>query len=321
MMTEPLRDLKGRPGRMAMQPEPPHPIQPHPPATEEGRIPENQAQDLEAHRNSYAASITALAGMDPGIGMGRRIAAALASIPREKFVEPPPWSIVSPQGHDLAISDDPAVLYQDVLVPLGAGRGLNNGQPSLHARCLNALAPKLGERAVHVGAGTGYYTALLAMLVGETGRVDAYEIEPELARRAEGNLAGFPQVAVHCRSGAEAPLPPCDILYVNAAAAEPLAVWLDALLPEGRLLFPLEPEGGAGHMLLVTRQLDGTYPARFLCGVQFVACAGAQNQQAARALRAAFRQENWTPVRRLCRNGQPDESCWCAGRGWWLSTR
>ncbi len=304
-----------------MQREPPHPIQPHAAGTEENRVPPNQAEGLEAHRNSYAARITALAGMEPGIGMGRGIAAALASIPREKFVEPPPWSIVSPHGHTQTISDDPAVLYQDVLVPLGAGRGLNNGQPSLHALCLNALAPQEGEHAVHVGAGTGYYTAVLAMLVGKTGRVDAYEIEPELAGRAEGNLAGFPQVAVHCRSGAEGPLPGCDILYVNAAAAEPLAVWLDALHPEGRLLFPLEPKGGAGHMLLVTRQLDGTYPARFLCGVQFVPCAGAQNQQAAWALRAAFRRENWNRVRSLYRNDEPDESCWCAGPGWWLSTR
>jgi protein-L-isoaspartate(D-aspartate) O-methyltransferase len=253
--------------------------------------------------------------------MGSEIAAALASIPRERFVEPPPWRIVSPDGYSEAVSDDPAVLYQDVLVPLGAGRGLNNGQPSLHALCLEALAPKKGESAVHVGAGTGYYTTVLAMLVGEVGRVDAYEIEPELARRAAANLAVFPQVAVHGRSGAEGPLPGCDVLYVNAAAAEPLAVWLDALHPEGRLLFPLGPQGDVGEMLLVTRRADGTYPARFLCGVQFVSCVGAQDEQAARALAAAFRRGNWSNVRCLYRNDHPDDSCWCAGRGWWLSTR
>ena len=43
-----------------------------------------------------------------------------------------------------------------------------------------------------MGAGTGYYTTLLAKLVGETGTVDAYEIEPEFARRAANNLAEFP---------------------------------------------------------------------------------------------------------------------------------
>jgi protein-L-isoaspartate(D-aspartate) O-methyltransferase len=301
---------------MEMERDRTHPIQTHPIWTEE-----SQADRLQAHRRSYAEHITALAGLAPGIGMGSEITAALASIPRERFVEPPPWRIDSPAGHTQTISDDPAVLYQDVLVPLCAGGGLNNGQPSLHALCLNALAPGKGESAVHVGAGTGYYTAVLAMLVGEAGRVDAYEIEPELARRAAANLAEFPQVAVHGRSGAEGPLPGCDVLYVNAAAAEPLAVWLDALHPEGRLLFPLERQGETGEMLLVTRRTDGSYPARFLCGVQFVPCAGAQDAQAARVLGAALRKGNWDHVKWLHRNDQPDDSCWCAGHGWWLATR
>jgi protein-L-isoaspartate(D-aspartate) O-methyltransferase len=306
--------------KMEMERDRAHPTQTHPIRTEGSQAEQSQADRLQAQRRSYADHIVALAGMASGTGMGSEIAAALASIPREKFVGPPPWRIVAPGGHTETISDDPAVLYQDVLVPLGAGRGLNNGQPSLHALCLDALAPGKGESAVHVGAGTGYYTTVLAVLVGEAGRVDAYEIEPELARRAAANLAEFPQVAVHSRSGAEAPLPSCDVLYVNAAAAEPLAVWLDALHPEGRLLFPLEPQSDVGEMLLVTKRADGTYPARFLCGVQFVSCAGAQDAQAARALEAAFRDGNWRQVRWLHRNDQPDDSCWCAGHGWWLST-
>jgi protein-L-isoaspartate(D-aspartate) O-methyltransferase len=126
---------------------------------------------------------------------------------------------------------------------------------------------------------------------------------------------------VHACSGAEGPLPGCDMIYVNAAASEPLAIWLDALRPDGRLLFPLEPEGDDGQMLLVTRKADGTHRARFLCRVKFVACAGAQNPQAARALRAAFPRGNHSQVKWLHRNGQPDESCWCAGQGWWLSNR
>jgi protein-L-isoaspartate(D-aspartate) O-methyltransferase len=261
----------------------------------------------------------AAAGIGPSAGLGSEIAAALATIPRERFVGPAPWKIVSSRGHLQTVSDDPAVLYQDVVVSLGTGWGLNNGQPSLHAMCLDALAPKKGKHVVHVGAGTGYYTTMLAMLVGEAGRVDAYEIEPKLAGRAQANLKEFPQVAVHCRSGAEGPLPDCDVLYVNAAATEPLAVWLDALQPEGRLLFPLAPEEGSGEMLLVTRQAGGAYAARFLCPVQFVSCAGAQNGQAGRALAAAFRRGNWRKVRSLHRNDQPDESCWCAARGWWLA--
>jgi protein-L-isoaspartate(D-aspartate) O-methyltransferase len=295
-----------------------HPDQTHP-AGDQGV----RAGRLEACRKSYADRIAAQAG----IASGSEIAAALKAIPRERFVGPAPWKIASSRGLAQTVSDDPAALYQDAVVSLSAGRGLdrldklNNGQPSLHAMCLDVLAPRKGEHAVQVGAGTGYYTAMLAMLVGEAGRVDAYEIEPELAARARANLAEFAQVAVHCRSGAEGPLPDCDVLYVNAAASEPLAVWLDALRPEGRLLFPLEPENEGGAMLLVTRKADGVYAARFLCGVQFVACAGAQDAQARRALAAAFRRGNWRNVRWLHRNDQPDESCWCAGHGWWLGAR
>jgi len=293
----------------------------HPVQTESSPPDPVRAARLQACRSTYAQHILARAGLAPGVGLGSEIAAALESIPRENFVGPPPWRIIMPGTHTRETSDDPAVLYQDVLVPLDAGRNLNNGQPSLHVLCLNALAPKKGECAVHVGAGTGYYTAMLAMLVGSTGHVDAYEIEPELARRAAALLACLPEVAVHCRSGAEAPLPACDLLYVNAAAAEPLSLWLDALCPHGRLLFPLEPENQDGKMLLVTRNPDGSYPARFLCGVQFVPCAGAQNAQAARSLSEALWRRSGSQVKHLHRNNQPDDSCWCAGRDWWLSTR
>jgi protein-L-isoaspartate(D-aspartate) O-methyltransferase len=278
-----------------------------------------QDEQLQKCRTAYSQRIMTAAGINPVGGLGGEIAAALATIPREKFVGPAPWMIVSRENYLQTVSYDPATLYQDIVVPLGAGWGLNNGQPSLHARCLAALAPRKGEHVVHVGAGTGYYTTMLAMLVGEAGRVDAYEIEPELAERARVNLREFAQVAVHCRSGAEGPLPNCDVLYVNASATEPLAVWLDALQPEGRLLFPLAPKGGFGVMLLVTRQASGAYAARFLLPVEFVPCAGAQDRQAGRALAAAFRRGNWGEVRWLHRNDQPDESCWCAGRGWWLA--
>jgi protein-L-isoaspartate(D-aspartate) O-methyltransferase len=271
---------------------------------------------IEAHRLFFANLITAQAGIPPG----SELAAALASTPREQFVGPPPWRVFTRSGYVETITDDPAVLYQDVVVSLGSGGPLNNGQPTLHAFCLAALAPKKGERIVHVGAGTGYYTTLLAKLVGESGVVDAYEIEPTLAQRATDNLAAFPNVTVHARSGAEGTLPACDVLYVNAGATEPLAVWLDALRPMGRLLFPMTPDVGVGAMLLVTKQEDGSFTARFLLQAQFVPCIGARNEATEPKLAEAFRNSNWTKVKTLHRNDEADDSCWCSGPGWWLST-
>lgn len=271
---------------------------------------------IEAHRLFFANLITAQAGIPPD----SELAAAFASTPRERFVGPPPWRIFTRTGYVETPSDDPAFLYQDVVIPLGSEGPLNNGQPTLHAFCLAALAPQKGERVVHVGAGTGYYTTLLAKLVGETGAVDAYEIEPTLAQRASNNLAAFPNVTVHSRSGAEGPLPACDVLYVNAGATDPLAVWLDALRPMGRLLFPMTPDAGVGAMLLITKKEDGGFAARFLLQAQFVPCIGARLETTAQKLTEAFRHSKWSKVKSLHRNDAVDDSCWCSGPGWWLST-
>jgi protein-L-isoaspartate(D-aspartate) O-methyltransferase len=274
------------------------------------------AERTLAHRLFFAKLVTANVGLAPG----SELEAAFASTPREQFVGPPPWRVFTRSGY-LESPDDPALLYQDVVVSLGGDGPFNNGQPTLHAFCISALGVKRGERVVHVGAGTGYYTAILAKLVGETGLVDAYEMVPEFARLAVSNLAEFPFVTVHARSGAEEPLPTCDVVYVNAGATEPLDVWLDALRPGGRLLFPMTAVDGTGAMLLVTKNEDGGFSARFLMQVQFVPCLGARNETTAQRLGKAFHDGNWSKVKSLHRNEPMDESCWVAGGGWWLSTK
>jgi protein-L-isoaspartate(D-aspartate) O-methyltransferase len=269
-----------------------------------------------AHREFFAKLVTANVGLPPGT----ELEAAFASTPREQFVGPPPWRMFTRSGY-VESPDDPALLYQDVVVSLGGEGPFNNGQPTLHAACIATLNVKKGERVVHVGAGTGYYTTILAKLVGDTGTVDAYEVAPEFARRAAQNLAEFSYVTVHARSGAEGPLPACDVLYVNAGATEPMDLWLDAMRPGGRVLFPMTPADGSGAMLLVTKNDEGGFAARFLMQVQFVPCIGARNEMTAHRLAEAFRNGNWNRVRSLRRTETEDESCWLSGDGWWLSTK
>jgi protein-L-isoaspartate(D-aspartate) O-methyltransferase len=178
---------------------------------------------------------------------------------------------------------------------------------------------------VHVGAGTGYYTALLAQLVGPNGSVAAYEIEADLARRATANLADLPNVTVHDQSAAVGPLPDSDLIYVNAGATAPLRVWLDSLRAGGRLLFPLTPaevngRPAPGGMLLVTKISDSRFDARFVCPAAFIACVGARDQETAAKLSEAFARGDMGKVQSLRRDAPPDETCWCAGKDWWLST-
>ncbi len=277
---------------------------------------------LEAHRSFYANLITAGAGLKNH----GPLTTAFASIPRERFVGPGPWRVFTLGGYIETPSADPAFLYQDVVVGLVPERKINNGQPVLHAFCLAALNVKEGEKVIHIGAGTGYYTALLAKLTGPTGSVAAYEIEQDLARDAARNLADFSNVAAYHRSGSEGPLPDCDAIYVSAGATAPLDIWLDALRPNGRLLLPLTPTDGpggmpgAGGMFLITRTSNERFDARFVCPVMIIPCAGARDDETASKLSEAFKRGDSRNVRSLRRNAPPDETCWCSGNGWWLST-
>ncbi|WP_342394722.1 hypothetical protein [Sinorhizobium garamanticum] len=94
-------------------------------------------------------------------------------VPREAFLGPGPWQIKVNRRYVETPSADPCFVYQNVLVALDVTKGINNGKPFLHAALIGAAAPKPGEMVIHVGAGTGYYTALLAMLVLPRGHVQA----------------------------------------------------------------------------------------------------------------------------------------------------
>src|SRR5215813_1758548 len=128
-----------------------------------------------------------------GVSEESEIARIFASTPREAFLGPPPWKIFGSEG-ECELVTDPALLYRDVLVQLKGEAAINNGQPSLHALCFAVLHVSRGEVILHVGAGTGYYTTILGELTGETGRVEAYEIEADLAERAAESMRAMPWV-------------------------------------------------------------------------------------------------------------------------------
>jgi protein-L-isoaspartate(D-aspartate) O-methyltransferase len=269
------------------------------------------------HRIFFAKLITATVGVTAQDG---GLVAALSATPRERFVGPGPWHIFTPVGYIQTPSDDPALIYQDITIALSAADSINNGQPTLHALSLAAMDIRPGETAIHVGAGTGYYTAVLARLVGSSGMVFAYELQPDLARKAVDNLADLENIRVFHRSGSVGPLPDCDVVYVSAGATDPLDVWLDALRIGGRLLFPLTPEKGVGGMILITRRATDCFDARFISGAMFIPCIGARDDETAKSLSAAFKRSDWSHVQSLRRNTTSDASCWVSGRGWWLST-
>src|SRR6516164_11775991 len=64
-----------------------------------------------------------------------------------------------------SFDDSPSHVYHDVLIALDESRGINNGQPSLWAYLFDRLDLVPGEQVLHLGCGTGYYTAIIAELV------------------------------------------------------------------------------------------------------------------------------------------------------------
>jgi protein-L-isoaspartate(D-aspartate) O-methyltransferase len=270
---------------------------------------------IQDHRSFFANLIVKTAGSS-----NEKLIAAFASIERERYVGSGPWSIFVGGSYISTVSDDPRILYQDIVVGLAIDRRINNGQPTLHARCLVACAPLAGESVVHVGAGTGYYTAVLAFLTGTTGQVAAYEIESDIAERARKNLSDVPNISVVDASASQAELPRADVIYVSAGATHPVPAWLDALNVGGRLIFPLTANDGLGVMLMVTRRRPEAYAASMVMPVAFIPCVGARDDGTSRAITIALQTRSIVSVKSLRRGGAPDSTACLVGKDWWLSS-
>lgn len=270
---------------------------------------------IKTLRRFYARYVTATGGV-----FDERIVDAYSQIKREAFVGRGPWHICTSGSYITSETSDPSILYQDILVGLSPDRGINNGEPSLHARCLAAANPRLGEVVVHVGAGTGYYTAILSRLVGKEGHVHAFEIELDIAARAYENLGAYKNVTVRAESAISSAIPTADLIYVSAGATHVPSVWLDSLAIGGRLVLPLTPNERHGCMLLVKRRSAAAYAARVFYTVSFIACVGARDDVQSAAIAAALDAGGTEKIRSLRRNGRPDASAWCVGTDWWLST-
>jgi protein-L-isoaspartate(D-aspartate) O-methyltransferase len=260
--------------------------------------------------------------------MSRAVFDAFATVPREAFVGPGPWRIKSPMriGEYWTTADaNPRHVYHDALIALDETRGINNGQPSLWAKLFDDLNLCRGAAVVHIGAGTGYYTAVLAEIVGPAGRVTAIEIDPQLASRARNNLVPWSQTTVQVADGLSVRCDaPTDAIIVNAGVTRIAMNWLDALSADGgRLLVPLTNSDGFGGFLLIERQAGEThyYPARHVSWIGIINCVSGRDSAAEERIKVAMARSRMTNIRSLRRGSdEPDETCWLAGEGWWLST-
>jgi len=222
----------------------------------------NTKPTVEDCRNFYAQEVRWVANLS-----SQALVDALARVPREKFLGAPPWQIGSAEQRAMSLSgatrmsytptNDPRDLYHNVLVALDPAKDINNGQPSALARWIDALALKPGDRAYHLGCGVGYYTALIAEVIGPGGSVVGIDADANLAARAKENFAVYPQGVIHAADGAAFDPGDCDAMLVNAGVTHPRPIWLDRLREGGRLVVPITmaatPTLGQGVMIKITR--------------------------------------------------------------------
>lgn len=185
-----------------------------------------------------------------------RVLAAMASIPRERFVPP----------------SERRRAYANVALPIARDQTIS--QPLVVARMCELLAPARHDAVLDVGTGSGYHAAVLARLAGHVWSIERLE---GLSRRANVSLAeaGIDNVTLVVGDGAGG-LPehaPYDAINVGAAADGEIPPALEQQLGAGgRLVAPVQaPSGPAGdqRLVLVRREADGLQrielePVRFV---------------------------------------------------------
>jgi protein-L-isoaspartate(D-aspartate) O-methyltransferase len=271
---------------------------------------------LDEYRRTYAETIASNAELKTPA-----LVDAFASIPREMFLPPGPWVVVGEQDAGRVPrqtpSGDPRFVYENVAVAIDPARRLFNGSPSFLAKMIDRLALRRGSRVLHVGAGLGYYSAVMAYVVGRSGSVVALEIDEALAAAASTNLSTMPWVHTLCADGA-AVGGPFDAILVNAGVTHPQDAWLDALAPEGRLILPLTvdmpamgPTLGKGVMAMIIRTTEGALLAEILSFVAIYSAIGLRDPDIEARLGQALRRTSFPNLTRLRREAhESSPECW-----------
>jgi len=181
-----------------------------------------------------------------------RVLDAMARVPREQFVEPQ----FAPRA------------YENLPLPIDCDQTIS--QPSVVGLMTQELGLDSKMKVLEVGAGSGYQTAILAML---SRRVYALERHAPLAAKAAKRLEalGISNVILSHGDGSEgwARHAPFDRILVAAAAEDPPKPLLDQLRIGGVMILPIGEEGSVQQLIKVTRN-TGEYTYEELLTVRFV---------------------------------------------------
>ena len=179
-----------------------------------------------------------------------RVLEAIASIPRENFV-------------DEALSHQ---AYDDCSLPIGSGQTIS--QPYIVAKMTELLNLTPNAKVLEIGTGSGYQTAVLAKLVNHVCSVERIKsLQWNTKRRLK--LLDIHNISTRHGNGWQGwpERGPFDGIIVTAAASEVPSSLLTQLADKGRLVLPV----GKNQQTLQLIERDGdNFITRNIGEVKFV---------------------------------------------------
>ncbi|MFY9904510.1 MAG: protein-L-isoaspartate(D-aspartate) O-methyltransferase [Terriglobales bacterium] len=180
-----------------------------------------------------------------------RVLDAMRRVPRHEFV-PEPYQEAAYEDHPLPIGEEQTI-----------------SQPYIVAAMLEHLALRADDRVLEVGTGSGYVTALLAVLCAQVYSVERHAA---LASGAEATLRRLGYLNVRLRVGdgrlGWAEHAPYDAILVSAATAEMPPDLFAQLREGGRMILPVGPSSSQ-ELQLITKT-GGQAEVKILEGCRFV---------------------------------------------------
>jgi protein-L-isoaspartate(D-aspartate) O-methyltransferase len=161
--------------------------------------------------------------------------------------------------------------YDDVALPIGSGQTIS--QPFVQARYLELIGLTGKEKVLEIGTGSGYQTALLALLAS---MVFSVERVAHLAQGARAALAaaGIRNVTVLVGDGTLGwrPFAPYDAILVSAASPEVPTPLVEQLALGGRMVIPLGDK--EAQTLTLVERLEDRVRTSTIADVRFVPLVG-----------------------------------------------
>jgi protein-L-isoaspartate(D-aspartate) O-methyltransferase len=210
-------------------------------------------KDLQRMLRQIQDDMRVCAGATGRDTLSARVMAAMAAIPRHRFISP----------------EQATLAYENR--PLAIGQGQTISQPFIVALMTDMLDLQAEDVVLEIGTGSGYQAAVLAYLVRQVYSVEAV---PELARSARAHLEalGCRNVEVRIGDGHRGwpEHAPYDAIMVTAAAREIPPALLEQLKPGGRMMIPVGERYATQDLVLIAKDTSSEFHRHSILPVSFV---------------------------------------------------